>query len=284
MASVVTARPWTTRADRAIAALVVGGVGVAAYASARASVLYHRHHLAVVPCDATPWNSSEPCEAALPMGGWPRPYLIDLATNAGAGTLGPDDGFHPGTFAVDVAAFALIWTLVVLVWSQWRARVTVAAAREERGAALAQRADAATPAPDRPRPTARRWPVFVVLIALVALVTTLASGLIEGSYLAAQGNLCRPSPLNPGYCYQPLPTAGWPVPYLFDTPGVSVTGQVSWAEDDVHAVPFIVDLALFTLAWALVLLRLLTTREKRRLRRADQLLATRPSPEAPVTP
>lgn len=59
------------------------------------------------------------------------------------------------------------------------------------------------------------------------------------------------------YCPKPKLNGGWPAPFLFDKPGISVEGKLAIIEDDFRVWPFIanvgfylVSLMLITRAWS----------------------------------
>ncbi len=65
------------------------------------------------------------------------------------------------------------------------------------------------------------------------------------------GNMCDTTRDNPfGYCYQQLPTGGWPFAFLYDSPGTSVRGRLG-AEDVFKPGWFLLDAAIFGLLPAL---------------------------------
>lgn len=73
--------------------------------------------------------------------------------------------------------------------------------------------------------------------------------------------LCSYTP--PRSCREGVLKGGWPLPYIVDSPGVSVVGKVTIiGEDRFHAAPFLADAAI---AGALVWL-LLGARRRKRLR------------------
>ena len=52
----------------------------------------------------------------------------------------------------------------------------------------------------------------------------------------------------PILCPKPRLNSGWPAPFLFDTPGISVEGKVSFLEDDFRPAPFAATLAFYLLS------------------------------------
>ena len=49
------------------------------------------------------------------------------------------------------------------------------------------------------------------------------------------------------YCPKPVLNGGWPAPFAFDRPGISVEGTISFPEDDFRWWPFIADLSFYFL-------------------------------------
>lgn len=49
------------------------------------------------------------------------------------------------------------------------------------------------------------------------------------------------------YCPKPKLNGGWPAPYLFDKPGISVEGKLFVIEDDFRWGPFVADVAFYLL-------------------------------------
>jgi hypothetical protein len=83
-----------------------------------------------------------------------------------------------------------------------------------------------------------------------ALSLALLSSEIErtGPDLAQYGNLCGPSSSEP--CLKPVLKGGYPFAYLFDAPGVSVQGRLSFGEDELRPAPFVIDSGVyFALVW-----------------------------------
>ncbi|QPT11223.1 hypothetical protein [Sphingomonas paucimobilis] len=50
------------------------------------------------------------------------------------------------------------------------------------------------------------------------------------------------------YCPKPVLNGGWPAPFAFDRPGISVEGKIAFTEDDFRFWPFIADVAFYELA------------------------------------
>jgi hypothetical protein len=87
---------------------------------------------------------------------------------------------------------------------------------------------------------------------MLAVALTLASVRIQrrGPEQVVFSNLCGPTASD--LCYRPALKGGFPVAYLFDTPGVSVENQLAFMEDKFRAVAFAVDVALYFAAATLV--------------------------------
>jgi hypothetical protein len=97
----------------------------------------------------------------------------------------------------------------------------------------------------------------VIGIALVAAITLACMSVyIErtGPELVQYSNLCTAPDLGP--CYKPALKGGFPVPYLFDSPGISRERQLAFGEDKLHIAGLIADIAVYFLlllivAWAI---------------------------------
>lgn len=82
---------------------------------------------------------------------------------------------------------------------------------------------------------------FLVVVAVLACGSAGGTLAVQRSELRVVGDACPPAPDNPdGLCYEPLPTAGWPFPFLYDSPGTSVRGQLG-VEDDFRPHWFLAD-------------------------------------------
>ena len=68
-----------------------------------------------------------------------------------------------------------------------------------------------------------------------------------GPEQAAYGNLCGPA--GDDLCMEPRLNGGWPLGFLFDTPGVSRERVLAFFEDRFRLAPFLIALALY---WALL--------------------------------
>jgi hypothetical protein len=65
------------------------------------------------------------------------------------------------------------------------------------------------------------------------------------------GNLCGPTSSDP--CYRPVLKGGFPFAYLFDTPGVSVEGKLSFVEDTLHPEALLLDITVYFVAILLLI-------------------------------
>lgn len=93
---------------------------------------------------------------------------------------------------------------------------------------------------------------------LVGFILTLASG-----FLANRQHVTAYPDIMGCEAGCPVATAGWPLPYVYDYPGISVAGSADLlgalaGEDRFHILPFALDLVVFMLIGRLV------TRPRRR--------------------
>ena len=91
--------------------------------------------------------------------------------------------------------------------------------------------------------------VKLVAIALGAIVLTIATSRIErlGPDQAVYCALGKSADGHQIWCPEPVLNAGWPAPYLYDTPGISVERQLHFVEDSLRTGPFLADSAFFAL-------------------------------------
>lgn len=47
------------------------------------------------------------------------------------------------------------------------------------------------------------------------------------------------------YCPKPVLNGGWPAPFAFDRPGISVEGRLGFPEDDFRLWPFVADVTFY---------------------------------------
>lgn len=78
-----------------------------------------------------------------------------------------------------------------------------------------------------------------------ALSLALLSSEVEstGPELVQDGNICGPTFNEP--CLKPVLKGGFPVAYLFDVPGVSVQGKLSFGEDEFRPAAFVLDAGVY---------------------------------------
>lgn len=90
----------------------------------------------------------------------------------------------------------------------------------------------------------RRLLSLVALLLSALLLTGLSSNVERnGPELAAYGNLCGAEHDEP--CMKQRLNGGFPWAYLFDSPGISVEGQLSFGEDEVRMYPLLADIAAY---------------------------------------
>lgn len=87
--------------------------------------------------------------------------------------------------------------------------------------------------------------LILVLITFLAITLTLISSHVEriGPDLVLYGNLCGPS--GNDQCYKPALKGGFPVPYLYDAPGVSRERQLAFGEDKVRLGGLAANIAVY---------------------------------------
>ena len=111
----------------------------------------------------------------------------------------------------------------------------------------------------------------VLLTLAVSLALAVGSFGIrrQGPEMGEIGNVCGPAGDQP--CYVPLLSAGWPLAFVVDAPGVSVPDKLGF-EDDIRPGIFVVDVlfyfSLLSLAWRYGRLRR-RIRDETRARRTD---------------
>jgi hypothetical protein len=80
-----------------------------------------------------------------------------------------------------------------------------------------------------------------VLACALALLSVLVQR--EGPELEAYGTLS--SPASDEGCYKPVLKGGFPFAFLFDAPGISVQGKLSFGEDTLRPVVSALDIAVY---------------------------------------
>ncbi|MBZ2206264.1 hypothetical protein [Massilia soli] len=90
-----------------------------------------------------------------------------------------------------------------------------------------------------------RKPGLLGLALILSITLALMSAYIErvGPEKASYGNLCGPT--GSDQCYKPVLKGGFPFPFLFDTPGVSVERQLSFGEDKLRVDALVANIAVY---------------------------------------
>lgn len=101
--------------------------------------------------------------------------------------------------------------------------------------------------------TLRRGALALVLAVTIALLSVFVER--TGPELVQYGNTCGPGATDP--CYKSVLKGGFPVAFLFDAPGISVEGRLSFGEDDLSPGALILDIAAY-FAIALLAVRAVT--------------------------
>jgi hypothetical protein len=102
---------------------------------------------------------------------------------------------------------------------------------------------------------------FALVVAIILAVLSVSIERI-GPEPVEYGNMCGPQGNDP--CYKPALKGGFPVPYLFDAPGVSVERKLSFGEDQLSAGALLVDIAVYFVA--ILLAARVAARLRRRVR------------------
>jgi hypothetical protein len=84
--------------------------------------------------------------------------------------------------------------------------------------------------------------IAVGFIGAIALTLLSSNKQQVGPELGIFGNSCGPGENE--VCYEPILNGGFPVPYLFDNPGISVRGSLHFFEDEIRVLPFLIDVLL----------------------------------------
>lgn len=76
--------------------------------------------------------------------------------------------------------------------------------------------------------------VALGVVFILAITLSLMSSYVEriGPDMVSYGNVCGPT--GNDKCYKPALKGGFPVPYLYDAPGVSRERQLAFGEDKVR--------------------------------------------------
>lgn len=97
-----------------------------------------------------------------------------------------------------------------------------------------------------------------VIIAVLGSILSVSSCAIQrhGPDQAIYCDLGKTSDGVDIYCPKPVLNGGWPAPFAFDRPGISVEGKIGFPEDDFRLAPFIASLAFYILClqglWAML--------------------------------
>jgi hypothetical protein len=94
--------------------------------------------------------------------------------------------------------------------------------------------------------------IFVAFISAITLAFLSAHVERVGPELAVYGNMCGPSGYD--FCYKPVLKGGFPVAYLFDSPGVSRERVLAFGEDKLSAGALVLDIAIYFAIVVLVML------------------------------
>lgn len=106
----------------------------------------------------------------------------------------------------------------------------------------------------------------LLFLLIAALALAIASSWIErlGPDQAVYCALGKSVDGHEIWCPEPVLNGGWPAPYLYDTPGISVERQLSFMEDSFRSGPFLANSAFFALL--LIALRLVISKVSSLLR------------------
>jgi hypothetical protein len=106
--------------------------------------------------------------------------------------------------------------------------------------------------------------IGILLGLILSFVLAVGSVVVHRQVTMVVGNVCEPTNDNPnGYCFGPEPAGGWPFPYLYDNPGVSVRGSLNFPEDDLRPGWFLADVATFSALAALIAVAVHLRRRRR---------------------
>lgn len=95
--------------------------------------------------------------------------------------------------------------------------------------------------------------MVIPLLLGISCLTAYWSILYIRPYKGVIGNLCERTADNPyGYCYEMLPSGGFPFTFMWDRGGVSVVGSLSWIEDTFVLEPFLANWAIYLIIYIAV--------------------------------
>ena len=86
----------------------------------------------------------------------------------------------------------------------------------------------------------------IIFLLIASFFTAFWSVLYIRPYKGIVGNLCDRTDENPmGYCYEMLPSGGFPFTFLWDDGGVSVVGKLTLLEDKIGFLPFLANWSIY---------------------------------------
>jgi len=96
--------------------------------------------------------------------------------------------------------------------------------------------------------------IWISVAFISAITLAFLSVYVErvGPELAVYGNMCGPSGYD--FCYKPVLKGGFPVAYLFDSPGVSRERVLAFGEDKLSMGALVLDIAIYFAIVVLVML------------------------------
>jgi len=98
-----------------------------------------------------------------------------------------------------------------------------------------------------------KWLKRICLLLVLSALTAYWSILYIRPYKGVIGNLCEVTLENPGgYCYEMLPSGGFPFTFMWDRGGVSVVGTLSWIEDRFELAPYLANFGFYLLIYTVL--------------------------------
>lgn len=98
-----------------------------------------------------------------------------------------------------------------------------------------------------------RRAVIILLLLGLSWLTAYWSILYIRPYKGVIGNLCEITADNPsGYCYEMLPSGGFPFTFMWDNGGVSVVGRLSLIEDRFVFAPFLANWGVYLVVYSVI--------------------------------
>jgi hypothetical protein len=83
----------------------------------------------------------------------------------------------------------------------------------------------------------------------------------KGPEEVVYSNLCGPT--NDDLCYKKVLKGGFPIAYLFDSPGVSVEDQLAFFEDNFRGRAFLIDFVVYLIVILIAMKAMFPDRHKR---------------------